>query len=187
TPAPTQEPTASPTPAPTKEATPPTDPVAVKGAFANVYWGVDSMAGRLGQPLRPEYVAVSAELDFQRGVIFQRRDGAFRSIYVLSDDGTFQVHDDTWSEADGQFGGEPEEGLYIPSNRFGKIWTEYDLEGQIGYALSDEPVFPIQALIQEFENGHMINSRGIVYVIFGDGSWELYPETDSGTGSGNFQ
>jgi hypothetical protein len=180
-PEPTPEPTrpaATPTPVPTATPTPgPAEPIPVKGAFGIIYWGNEEVQGRLGEPVGQEYAVLASEQDFQRGMMLRRFDTSRRAIYVLTDDGRIRLVDDTWTPDDGEFGGSgPSDGLYIPTEHFGKVWTEQsDIADAIGYALSSTARDGFEARVQEFNNGHMIYSRGMVYVIFGDGTWQMFP------------
>jgi hypothetical protein len=179
-PTPTPSPTPTPTPAP---ATP--EPIPVTGAFGQIYWGIDAVQSRLGAPERAEYVVSLGELAFQRGVMIQRFDMQRADIYVLDGKGTWAVFTDTWSqEEDGLLGGTgPSSGLYIPDRSFGKLWQDnQDIADSIGYAVAATSTRPIEGRIQEFANGHMLYSQGMVYVLYADMTWEMFPDT---SGRGN--
>ncbi|MDI3339084.1 MAG: zf-HC2 domain-containing protein [Sphaerobacter sp.] len=180
---PADTPTPQPTiPAPTATPT----PVPVTGAFGSVYWAQESVRARLGAPdPRGAYSTSAAVLDFQRGTMYARFDTY--QIYVLNNStGTWSLEADTWTASDPAYGGPaPEPNLWVPSTRFGKLWTEHPaIRQQLGYATTDTAHEPMDGRIQEFANGLMLYSdQGFVYVLYFDagsttgGTWEIYPDT----------
>lgn len=189
TPPATPEPQATPSPATAAASGTPT-PVPVTGAFGSVYWANPSVQERLGAPQpakspgQPaEYTFVAEVLGFQRGTMYARHDES--KIYILFPDGTWSAVADTWTEADGNFGGPgPADNLWIPPQRFGKVWTELQLQDTLGYAVS-QTVTPSEGRAQDFEHGRMLYSdEGFVYVLYTDPTqeWEIYPDA-SGHGT----
>ena len=149
------------------------------GAFGSVYWANEAVAAALGAPRGPEYAVNAAELGFQHGTMYERFDLA--RIYILYADGTWQSWPDTWTstEPSGSSPG-PSDGLWIPGQGFGKVWSaDTSTASRLGYALSETPHYlPDGGLVQEFERGHMLYSdQGFVYVMYDDGTWALYPDT----------
>jgi hypothetical protein len=185
-PTPTPEPTPTPSPTPTPTPAPATpETIPVTGAFGQVYWGIEAVQSRLGAPGRAEYVVSLAELVFQRGVMIQRFDTQRADIYVLDGKGNWAVFTDSWSqEEDGLLGGAgPSSGLYIPDRSFGKLWQDNpDIADSIGHAVAATSTRPIEGRIQEFANGHTLYSQGMVYVLYSDMTWEMFPDT---SGRGN--
>jgi hypothetical protein len=179
TPSPSPEPTATPTPTPP----PSPDPIPVRGAFGEVYWGNESIQQSLGKPTQPEIVRMASAQEFQRGLMFRFVEVAGVPLYVFVNGGNVLNYNDSWTEDDGEFPGEaPSRDLHVPQEHFGKVWFEYQsaVADPIGYALTPEPGPNFDARVQQFENGQMIYSRGMVYVIYGDDSWERFQDTNSG-------
>ena len=182
-PDPTPEPTATPSPDPTQ--TP--EPYPVRGAFGDVYWGDSTVRDALGTPVQQARTLTGSEQEFQRGLMF-RQHGPSRNAILVFINGepvrTFNhdydpnVHDFPVEEMG--------DGLYQPGGAFGKVWSENSsLAQQIGYSVSSEPVEGFEAAIQQFRDGALLYSRGSVYVLFGDGSWDVL--TVRADSSGGFQ
>jgi hypothetical protein len=184
TPAPEPTPTPEPTPVPPPPPPPTPQPVGVTGAFGQVYWGNTDVRNRLGEPRAAEYIASLGELVFQRGLMIQRFDTQRADIYVLDGTGVWRSFADTWTQSDGEFSGSgTSDGLYVPQRSFGKIWADNPaLAAAIGFAVSPTATVGIEGRVQEFENGHLIYSQGMIYVLYVDGAWSLFPDT---TGQAN--
>jgi hypothetical protein len=114
------------------------------------------------------------EQPFVGGYMFWRSDETY--IYVLHNSGTWQGYDDTWMA--GQPPRDPAlmppSGYYPPERGFGMIWRD-DPAMRRGPGWGITEARGLYAAIQPFEHGLMIwtNTRG-VYVLYNDGSWELY-------------
>ncbi len=189
TPEPEPEPTATPEPSPEPTASPSPEPIPVRGAFGEVYWGEETVQEALGRPTQEAIAFIGAEQEFQRGhmfLMYDQRQGR-NAILVFVNEGTVQERDNTFDPDEHDFpSSEHEEGLYIPGDHFGKLWSESEnIQDAIGFAVSPQPSSNIDAGRQQFENGYMIFSRGIVYVVYGDDSWDVFP-VRSGS-SGGFQ
>lgn len=182
---PTQEPTATPTPvAPTATPTPvpptatpqPTatatpDTIAVSDAFGTVYWGSETVQSRLGAPTAWADDSGATELDFQHGAMILRDDIGW--VFILESSGIWEGHVFTSTNPPEPAAG-PDDGTWAPGGALGEAWVVDALEGRIGYALADYGT-EFNTRVQKFEHGDMILSHsGQVYVLYGDGTWELY-------------
>ena len=157
--------------------TPTASVIPVTGAFGSVYWAFTDVQTKLGAPLSPEAAMNAAELGFQRGTMYERYDQS--EIYVFFSNRQWTKFQDTWTAADGTGGGPaPEDQLWIPKRGFGLVWnSDPNLESSIGYAIAaDEHV--MGGVVQQFTNGIMLYSdQGFVYVVYDNGTWQLYPDT----------
>ena len=157
--------------------TPTPNVIPVTGAFGSVYWAFTDVQSKLGAPLSPEAAMNAAELGFQRGTMYERYDQS--EIYVFFSNNQWIKTADTWTSADGEGGGPaPESQLWIPKRGFGLVWNgDPNLASSIGYAIAaDEHV--MGGVVQQFSNGIMLYSdQGFVYVVYADGTWQLYPDT----------
>ena len=101
-------------------------------------------AGAL-DPTRCPATQTSAQLvmqSYQNGFMLWRGDT--HKIYVLYQDGSYQVFDDTWTEDQPYDSGEqpPSEGLLLPNRGFGKVWTDQaGVRDRLGWAISVENSF----------------------------------------------
>ncbi len=178
-PAPTATPTAIPPTAtpvpPSPTATPET--VAITGAFGNVYWSNEILISRLGAPVAAAYDISSAELDFQHGSMISRSDTG--QTYILEAASAFWSAVPSSNEtADSEPG--PVEGTWVPGGSLGALWaSEPWIQATLGHALAPSgQVF--SSKVQSFESGSMMmSSTGQVYVLYDDGTWELYPDPGS--------
>ena len=183
-PDPTPEPTSTPEPDPT--GTP--EPYPVRGAFGDVYWGNSSIQEALGNPVQNARTFTGSEQDFQRGLMFRQHGQSRNAIFVFVNGEAVRTrnHDYDPNHHDFPVEEQDEDGLYRPGGSFGKVWSEdSSLAQQIGYAVSREPEEGFEAAMQQFRNGMLLYSRGSVYVIYGDSSWEVY--TVRADSSGGFQ
>jgi len=78
---------------------------------------------------------------FEHGHMVWRGDT--REIYVLYDDGSYETHEDTWTEGDPiHFEEMPPQGLLKPIRGFGKLWaTHPGVRGKLGWATKEESGF----------------------------------------------
>lgn len=167
------EPPATETPAePEQTATPDTIPVV--GPFGNVYWSNDLVQGRLGAPVESATTIGGVELDFQHGTMFSRSDSS--QTYVLeSSTGAWSVVPSSSDSIESEPG--PDEDTWIPGGNLGSLWSaESWIQSALGYALAPSGnVF--DSRVQTFESGTMLmSSSGQVYILYDDGTWELYPD-----------
>lgn len=177
---PTVEPTAVPPtatatlePEPTATATP--DTVAVAGSFGNVYWRNEAVRLHLGSPLGPSTSISVQELDFQRGKMLQNR--ANGQVFLMAVNLHWEFMYDTAGDALPEFVDVDGSGLWEPGGVFGHIWaTDPVVADMLGYAVAGQ-VYAYESEIQYFEGGQMIYSAdGYIYVLYDDGTWELYPD-----------
>ena len=164
-------PTATPTEQPAT-ATPDTIPIV--GPFGNVYWTIDVVSSRLGEPTASASSMTGVELDFQHGTMFSRSDT--NQTYVL-ESATGNWSWVTSSSESTSSEPAPVPDTWIPGGSLGALWAaETWIESALGYALAPSgDVF--ESRVQIFEHGTMLlSSSGQVYVVYDDGAWELYPD-----------
>jgi hypothetical protein len=160
TPPPTPVPTATPipaTPAPLS-AEPPAGLFRPRGPLATSWEADADLQARIGWAITEDPAPINmAQQVFATGMMLWRED--IRSIYVLSDDGRWTLHPDTFVE------GEPESdpslsppaGYLQPIRGFGKVWRENaDVRERLGWARSREG--SVVGMIQEFERGVLIGA-----------------------------
>ena len=169
---PTEQPaTATPTePAPT--ATPDTIPVV--GPFGNVFWSNELVQERLGAPIANATTISGVELDFQHGAMFSRSDSS--QTYVLeSSTGAWSVVSSSPDSTESEPAPDPD--TWIPGGNIGALWSaESWIQSALGYALAPSGAV-FDSRLQTFENGTMLMSAsGQVYILYADGTWELYPD-----------
>ncbi|MFW6075519.1 MAG: hypothetical protein ACOC9Y_07980 [Chloroflexota bacterium] len=175
------EPTATPEPEettveePTATATP--DTIPVNGSLGSIYWGQEAVQDRLGEPESRAIEIELLELDFQHGAMLYRSDLA--NMFVIESLGV-------WSQVptiDGDFPDAeegPEDGTWEPGGQIGLVWeSESWIQDSLGYALSDE-TRSLTSRYQQFEEGAMlVSSSGQIYVLYDDGTWELYSDPEA--------
>ena len=182
---PSPTPTRTPTPYPTfppastfpttipPRATPPTCAIATSSLAAQV-WTAD-IASRLGCPTETQHSAQFAAEPFERGAMFYRDDE--KKIYVLFNDKTWAVFDDTWNASlpvDLCPSVTVAAGSYKPQRGFGKVWCEQsNVRAKLGAATAPEHGL-YAALVQRFERGQIFGSDqpNQVFVLFANNTWE---------------
>jgi DNA-binding beta-propeller fold protein YncE len=111
-----------------------------------------------------------AEQSFQNGLMVWLEDT--RTIYVLRNDGTWAVYDDTWDETQPEGGFyTPPPGLREPVRGFGKVWREQlgAPNAAIGWATARE--VGLNGQMQGFAGGLALgNDRG-TRVLLANGTW----------------
>ena len=173
-------PSATPTKVPPTPTTPPTatpDTIAVVGAFGNVYWTNDVVQNRLGAPLAAAHTTTGVELDFQHGAMISRSDTS--QTYVLeSAVGVWSVVPSSAESTNSEPGPLPD--TWVPGGSLGALWSaEAWIQSSLGFALAPSGAV-FDSRVQSFEAGTMLmSSSGQIYVIYGDGAWELYPDPGS--------
>lgn len=182
TPAQRPEPTPEPTPEPEPTATP--EPPGVRGPFGEVYWANASVQNSLGTPMSDSVAFLASELEFQRGLMFRQYHVNRNSIFVFVNGGRVEVADNTFDPDRHSFPFEDKgNGVYQPGGAFGKVWSEQGhLQQDIGYAVASAPAEDVDAAIQQFDRGMMLFSRGNVYVIYGDMTWDVFPVRSGSNG-----
>lgn len=159
---PTVAPTAIPTPAAT--ATPTVAAIPVSSRFTAAY---GQTANRLGGPTGGATAVSGTSLNFDKGVMVYVPG---RSFYVIYPNGAYG----TVSNPGGSGRAMPApSGGYIPGGAFGAAWTANNLQGRLGYATAQgESTFP--GSIQPFENGVILAVGNDVYVLYGNGTYQLF-------------
>lgn len=172
-------PTATPAPPPTGTPVAPTPTPAtipVTGAFGDWYWGNDTVQSRLGAPTAAAAPTASQLLAFQYGSMYLRGDT--NEIYVLQTDGVWSSFPNTATDDPAAEAGALEN-TWVPGGALGVLWrNEASVSDALGYAYAATATsFDGQA--QTFERGVMLSGPSDVFVIYDDGSWELYPITSA--------
>jgi negative regulator of sigma E activity len=185
TPAPTATPEPEPEPEPTATAQP--EPYAVKGAFGEIYWGRDEIREQLGSATQNSRTFTASEQEFQRGLMFRQHNQNRYSIFVFANGGPLTTYNNTYDPDEDDFvATQQDDGFYVPGGYFGKVWNEQSaVADAIGFAITENPVEVDGAAVQQFTNGMLIYSRGNVYVIYHDNSWDVF--TVRSDESGGFQ
>jgi hypothetical protein len=177
TPRPDPTPTATPEPTtPPAEPTPTPEPPGVRGAFGEVYWSNDGVQQALGGPMHDALAFLGSQQEFQRGFMFRQYHQDRNSVFVFVNGGRVQIlNNDYDANRDSFPSAEKGDGVYQPGGAFGKIWSERaDLQQDLGFSLTASPVENVDAVIQQFDRGTMLFSRGNVYVIYSDLSWDVF-------------
>jgi DNA-binding beta-propeller fold protein YncE len=167
----TPSPTAMPTPAipPSATETPMTAPppgfYRPEGVFGEL-WATDvDLRQALGWAATPQATTVSTAFQaFEGGTMIWREDA--RLIYVLSNDGSWAVFDDTWTpdEPEQDPNIVPPEGLLQPIRGFGKVWRNNpELQVGLGWALEEEAGYT--SPVQTFEKGVLIRIGDTTYAL----------------------
>jgi hypothetical protein len=142
--------------------------------FGQIWNGNATVRAKLGCAQAVESSVWGAEQIFERGLMFWRSDT--NKIYVVRNDQTWQLYDDTWREGDQEW--DPNilvpTGLYQPKRGFGKVWRDQSgVRSALGWATTEERGFTMA--VQPFDGGTMLwsNVRG-TYVLYSDGTWARY-------------
>lgn len=151
---------ATPTAAP-PTATTPTIPVSPK--FTNAY---EQTANRLGSPAGSAQNVSTTHLFFQNGqMVYVTGQGSFYVLY--SGSGTWQTV--PIAQDNGMI--TPVAGK--PSGAYGATWVKSNLQGKLGNAQSSAES-AAAGTIQRFEGGTILAVGGDVYVLFNNGSFQLF-------------
>ncbi len=171
TPAPTATPTSTPTPSNLC-------PIAPHVAFAE-WLALPERAEAIGCPVADAVTSPALFQRFERGQMIARED--FRQIYVIYDDGSWEVFEDTWQEGDPVLDPNltPPAGMRQPERRLGKLWrTRERVRQSLGWATSEE--IPFNGIFQAFEHGQLIaQPPGRVYVLLEDRRLRLLSSSGS--------
>lgn len=88
-------------------------------------------------PLNEAVTQPAAWQPFERGSMLWRSDTG--EIYVLLDEGSVSIYEDTWQEGETFDVGDAPAGFVAPLRGFGKVWAENtDLQDLLGWAITDE-------------------------------------------------
>jgi photosystem II stability/assembly factor-like uncharacterized protein/DNA-binding beta-propeller fold protein YncE len=179
---PLSSPSASPSAVPTRAVRPTSTPkpldCSLKPALFRKVW--QQARARLGCPKQQAVPVMLAEQPFERGRMIW--DSSNRQIYVLSESGTWQSFEDTFSEGvdpayDPALPPPPRQ----PQRGFGKVWREQlgGPQADIGWALEGERA--VDGRREPFEHGLLIwtddtltkaHIQGTAYLLYDDGTWQ---------------
>ncbi|MDY7078631.1 MAG: hypothetical protein SXV54_17080 [Chloroflexota bacterium] len=168
TPAPADTPTARPTPTPALCA------IAIAPGLAPRLDAHPEILLALGCPVIARQQTWAAEARFQKGRMSWQQDTGM--IHILYDAGSFQVEPDQYAEGDPEDAcpevGDAPEGLFKPVRGFNWHWCHTaGVRAGLGWALADEIGY--DAVWQDFEHGHVLQSRGNhIFAFYGDGTWD---------------
>ena len=139
-------------------------------------------------PFNTEMVIQTAYQPFENGAMLWVSRTTWtqeRLIYVLFNDGTFQVFDDTWVEGQPVNSGlTPPAGRYEPVRGFGKVWREGTgarVRERLGWATEPERGGP--GAYQRFGRGEMYWSGAVdkIWVLYG--TVQEYPQPTPAPGT----
>lgn len=145
--------------------------VPVAPTFGPAFGGKPELATRLGCALAPGVEVAAAEELFEGGYVYWRGD--IRQVYILYDDGAWEIVAETWQEGEPERGGEaPPANRVEPARGIGEVWREAPgVRARLGWAREPERGFT--GLVQPFERGLALGSpSGWTYVLSGDGTWQ---------------
>jgi serine/threonine protein kinase len=156
------------------------------GIFGQIWYEHSETHRKLGWATGEDRTTPGAQQSFERGVMFWRKDTD--DIYVLTQDGNWQMYIDTWEEGMDEYSCPDvaqRQTPPTPMRGFGKVWCE-QLGGpnaEIGWATNYEQGY--SAHWQTFEHGFMCQGHdGCIYVFYEDDSWQSYPSsTNEGSSS----
>jgi serine/threonine protein kinase len=144
-----------PTTTPTETSTP-AFPCSLAPHLAFREWlAIPGQLDRIGCPTDGAATSPALVQQFEHGQMIWRQDRYW--IYVVYDDGTWEVLEDTWEEGDLPFDPEltPPAGMHQPLGRLGKVWREQPrVRERLGWAMADEMTFT--GIFQPFEKGELI-------------------------------
>ncbi|MBI5877842.1 MAG: hypothetical protein HZB53_09340 [Chloroflexi bacterium] len=182
TPTPTEYP--SPTPAPTATVAPTTAPRPTPTVAASTACSMPvarwvqnrgnqdfDLRANLGCPSEPSHTVQLGRQSFQKGVMVWRADN--RKIYVIYNNNSWAVYDDTWDASQPEGGTEnPPPGLRAPKRGFGKLWRERlgSADGSLGWAIVDERA--LNGDVQTFDKGLALSDEtSAVWLLVSGGRW----------------
>jgi hypothetical protein len=152
---------------------PPVGAFRPEGEFADL-WSTDDLIRRsLRWAVEAEPHSTSAAVQpFEGGLMIWREDD--RQIYTLYADGSWMAVDDTWTED--QPASDPAitapADHFQPIRGFGKVWrNNRQVRGRLGWGL--EPERGVDASVQPFQSGSVIELDGRVYVLVADAAGRL--------------
>ena len=142
--------------------------------FGRIWSTVGTVQTKLGCPLSQEKSVLGAEEVLIGGYMLWRQD--LGHIYVVSNDGTWQAHVDTWvagmPESDPSI--IPPAGYFQPTRGFGKLWREnLPIQQKLSWATTQERSVLFSA--QDFGGGLMLWSNALgILVLYNNGTWAHY-------------
>ncbi len=87
---------------------------------------------------------VGAYQQFQRGFMIWIPNNAGDKIYTFYDDGTADIHSDTWDGSDFIVDGTPPDGMFAPERGFGYLWnTVPEIRSGLGWSTADEQSYSV--------------------------------------------
>jgi hypothetical protein len=149
-----------------------------KGEFAEVW---QRIGPKLGCPVQQPIGGQFAEQPFENGYMVWSAIPDPDKFFILAggDKGEWYLVDgkevDSFKPQDGvscKIDSAPADGLYQPIRGFGAIWCgRDDIREQVGWGTAPEFAV-VDNTLQEFENGFILrDSRGLVHVLFDDGTY----------------
>ncbi len=178
--------------------------VPVRG-FGKVWADHSQVQRQLGCTYEAERAVTTAQQYFEHGqmldVIYQSGSYSYKKIYVLFEDGSLQVFDDTYTNEAEPTNITAPTGLYVPLRGFGKVWREGTgarVRERLGFATAPETVAALGGqgagggAQQYFQRGQMIYAGPVlkkVYVIYNDrdqysydnyNHWSVFDDTYQG-------
>jgi len=131
-----------------------------QGAYAQT-------ANRLGEPTGVSASVSGTQLKFQNGLMVYVPGRPFYIVYAGG----------SWGTAANPGGGGAAManpgGGYAPGGAYGAAWTNAKLSGKLGYATSSQES-SYSGSLQPFNNGVILQVGGDVYVLFSNGTYQLF-------------
>ena len=115
---------------------------------------------------------------FERGHMVWRSDT--RQIYVLYNDGSYEIYEDTWHEGDPiETPGSPPSGFYAPVRGFGNLYAaQPDLRERLGWATAPEEGFTMRVETVRGGSGRYPGTS-VFFTLPNNGKVNLYPFTST--------
>lgn len=146
------------------------------GAFFFVWQHNARVRQRLGQGVENMHDIAMAQQSFEGGRMIWRSDT--NQIFVLYDDGTWEVHPNPWRPGDpAKLGYRAPPGRFEPVLGFGALWRSLgNSSGRLAWAVQPQQDFTGQA--QQFQHGHMLLSEpsDAIFVLYSSGNWEQFED-----------
>jgi len=164
--APTTAPTAKATTVPATPTTVPTvkPGVPVAPSFQGAY---AQTANRLGEPTGVSASVSGTQLKFQNGLMVYVPGHSFYVIYAGGSWGTAANPGGSGAAMANPGGG------YAPGGAYGAAWTNAKLSGKLGYATTAQES-SYGGSLQPFDNGVILQVGSDVYVLFHNGTYQLF-------------
>jgi len=131
-----------------------------QGAYAQT-------ANRLGEPTGVSASISGTQLKFQNGLMVYVPGRPFYIIYAGGSWGTAANPGGSGAAMANPGGG------YAPGGAYGAAWTNAKLSGKLGYATSSQES-SYGGSLQPFNNGVILQVGGDVYVLFSNGTYQLF-------------
>ncbi len=139
-------------------------------------------------PLGPPTITDAAQQEFENGrmlwlAVIEGDTAVYKQILVLSNDGSWQLYDDTWREDEPRDDPSltPPEGLSQPIRGFGKVWrTHEEVRNKLGWATGSEQGFTsmwqwrTQESIPSIAYAQLADGKIIELAGDGSGGWSYW-------------